>query len=37
LILSHRGRFADGAWIWDRRLLHLALLKTGSLRSKVHQ
>jgi hypothetical protein len=36
LLLSHRGRLLDGAWIWDHRLLHLALLESGALGSKGH-
>jgi hypothetical protein len=37
LLFSHFGRFPDGAWIWDGRLLHLSLLKAGALGSKGHE
>jgi hypothetical protein len=37
LLLSHRGRLPDGAWIRDRRLIHLAPLESDALGSKGHQ
>jgi hypothetical protein len=37
LLFSHCGRLPDSAWIWDGRLLHIALLKASALGSKGHE